>query len=433
MKGHPISLGRAWNLLDPIIARVRQVLTARDDVVAVGSLRRVLPIVDDLVLLVIADSPAAAIDAFLLGAAPPDVMARTTQGATLRVRNEIVHLHVVPRRAAGPALISSTGSSTHHRMLRERARAQGLELSGTGLSRDGSVIECPDEDAVYGALHLPFIPPEVREHGDELQAAEAGTLPQLVTATDIKGDLHVHTNWSDGRHTMTDMVGEAVRLGYEYVAITDHSQSSSIANGLDADALLEQQAEVEQVRRAFPAIRVLHGSEVDILPDGSLDFPDDILSQLDIVLASLHDPAGHSRRRLTERYLAAMRHPFVHIVTHPANRMVGSDPGYDLDFDALFREAVGTQTIMEVDGAPIHLDMDGAVARRAVEAGVMVSVDSDCHHADRLGRQMAFGVGTARRGWIEARHVLNTRPLPALIDLLGRKRGAPSHPARNRP
>jgi len=218
------------------------------------------------------------------------------------------------------------------------------------------------------------------------------------------------------------MVLTARTLGYEYVAITDHSQSTAASRVLTLDRLDRQRDDVERVRQKVPGIRVLHGIEVEILPDGSLDFPDQVLASLDVVLASLHDAAGQPPDRLLARYVAAMRHPHVHVITHPANRLVGRREGYPLDYDALFAAAVETGTAVEVDGAPAHLDLDGHLARRAVAAGVALVIDSDCHNAARLGRQMRLGVGTARRGGVEARHVLNTRPLADVLAFFADKR-----------
>ena len=206
------------------------------------------------------------------------------------------------------------------------------------------------------------------------------------------------------------------------MAITDHSQSSAIARGLDGDRLERQMDAVAAARQAHPGIAILHGSEVDILPDGSLDFPDTLLERLDVVLASLHDPAGQSGAQLTDRYVRAMENPLVQIVTHPTNRLVPHRDGYPLDEPRLFAAAVETGTILEIDGAPGHLDMDGAMARRAIAAGTEVSVDGDCHRAELLGRHMLFAVGTARRGWVEARHAVNTLPLDRLRTRLTQKR-----------
>lgn len=205
-------------------------------------------------------------------------------------------------------------------------------------------------------------------------------------------------------------------------AITDHSQSSLASRSLTAADVEKQIAEVARVRTNVPGITLLHGIEVDILPDGRLDFPDELLARLDIVLASLHDAAGQSPPRLMERYLGALRHPLVNLITHPANRLVGRREGYALDYDRLFAAAADTGTMLEIDGAPSHLDLDGALARRAAGAGALLAIDSDCHRASWLARQMAFGVATARRGAIEPKHVANTRPLADIRALIARKR-----------
>jgi DNA polymerase (family 10) len=218
----------------------------------------------------------------------------------------------------------------------------------------------------------------------------------------------MHSTWSDGRDTIAAMVSSSQQLGYEYVAITDHSQRAFASRKLSTDDVARQRDEIVELRHRMDSITILHGVEVDILKDGSLDFGDELLAGFDIVLASLHDHGGQSGGELTARYLQAIRHPLVNIITHPANRTPAASPGYDVDFDALFSAAIETGTAMEVDGAPGHLDMDGALARRAAQAGVRIVIDSDCHRADALARQMRFGVGTARRGWIEPHHVLNT-------------------------
>ena len=219
----------------------------------------------------------------------------------------------------------------------------------------------------------------------------------------------MHTTWSDGRDTLEMMVYSAKSLGYEYVAITDHSERAWSSRKLSAGDVPRQREEIEAVRRHLQGIDVLHGVEVDIMKDGSLDFPDSLLEGFDIVLASLHDHGGQSGDELTSRYLKAINHPLVNVITHPANRSPAVSDGYDVDFPRLFDAAAASGTALEIDGAPGHLDMDGSLARLAVAAGVTVTIDSDCHRAEALSRQMRFGVGTARRGWVEPRHVLNTR------------------------
>jgi DNA polymerase (family 10) len=304
------------------------------------------------------------------------------------------------------------------------AADRGCALGRDGLRVDGRLLDTPTEEALYDVLSLPCIPAEMRESGEEVDAALAGTLPVPLSLHEIRGDLHMHTDWSDGRNSIDEMVAAAEALGYEYVAITDHSVSSGIARGLDTERLERQRDAVEAARAAHPGTTVLHGAEVDILDDGSLDYPDEVLATLDVVLASLHDPGDHDGSRLTDRYVAAMRHPLVQIVTHPTNRLVPGRAGYPLDEARLFETAVETGTLLEIDGAPGHLDMDGPMARRALTAGVEVTVDGDCHRAEWLGRQMRFGVATARRGWVTANRVANTLPLAELRARLLRKRNS---------
>jgi DNA polymerase (family X) len=232
----------------------------------------------------------------------------------------------------------------------------------------------------------------------------------------------MHSVWSDGRDPIEAMVKECVALGYEYIAITDHSPHSAASRNLSLDAVRKQADEIAGLRERYPAITILHGCEVDILPDGRLDFPDSVLEALDIVLASLHEHAGHGPDQLMQRYASAMKHPLVTIITHPSNRLVPTRRGYDLDYDRLFEIAVETGTVLEIDGAPSHLDLSDTLARRAIAAGATVSIDSDCHRAEMLRRQMDLGIVTARRARVEPRHVLNTRSISTVRSTIAAKR-----------
>jgi DNA polymerase (family X) len=280
------------------------------------------------------------------------------------------------------------------------------------------------EEDIYSQAGLGWIPPELRNGTGEVEAAANGTLPSLVAREHLRGDLHMHTTYSDGRDSLVEMVQTCAELGYEYIAITDHSERAGAPKTVSPAALQRQRDEINRLRDRFPAMTILHGIEVDIMRDGRLDFSDEVLETLDIVLASLHDSAGHTPAQLTRRCLAAVAHPLVNVITHPANRLVGHSPGYDLDFEAVYAAAAANGTALEIDGAPMHLDMDGEHAREAVRAGVTVVIDSDCHRARLLDRQMHLGVGTARRGWVEARHVLNTRPLADVRAFVAAKRRA---------
>jgi DNA polymerase (family 10) len=298
----------------------------------------------------------------------------------------------------------------------------GLRWSAERLSRGNRAITVSTEEEFYTSLALPYIVPELREGGGEIEAADRGELPELVSDLHIRGDLHMHSTWSDGRDSIEAMVHACRQLGYEYIAITDHSQRAWSSRKLAVEDVPRQREEIEELRSRVTGIHVLHGIEVDILKDGSLDFEDELLAGFDVVLASLHDHGGQEGPELTDRYLKAIRHPLVNIITHPANRSPALSSGYDVDFDEMFATAAETGTAMEIDGAPGHLDLDGSLARRAATAGVTLTIDSDCHRAEALGRQMRFGVGTARRGWIEPRDVLNTRSVSAVREFIARKR-----------
>ena len=232
----------------------------------------------------------------------------------------------------------------------------------------------------------------------------------------------MHSTWSDGHDSIELMASRCRDLGYEYCAITDHSPHSAASRNLSVDDVKRQADEIAGIRERIPQVTILHGCEVDILADGRLDLPDRVLERLDFVLASLHEGGGHGPDQLLRRYAAAMRHPLVNLITHPTNRILPHRSGYDLDYERLFETARETGTILEVDGAPAHLDMDGALARRAMAAGVAIAVDSDAHRAELLERQMRLGVTTARRAWIESRHVVNTRPLAEIREIVARKR-----------
>jgi DNA polymerase (family 10) len=315
------------------------------------------------------------------------------------------------------------GSRAHVAHLAARARARGLTLTPAALlDASGQPRPTATEAELYAALELPWIPPERRHGLDEIALAERGAFPAAVTLADIQGDLHTHTMWSDGRDATETVIRSARALGYRYLAITDHSPTSKASRTLSLDGIVQQAKEIEALRPAYPELTILHGCEVDILADGSLDLPDAVMAGLDIVLASLHDAAGHGPDRLLDRYLAAMAHPLISVITHPANRMPGRGNGYALDWDRFFAAARDTGTAVEVDGAPGHLDLDGHLARRAVETGATLVVDSDGHFAERLGRQMRMGVGTAARGGVEARHVLNTRGLDQVRAFVADKR-----------
>jgi DNA polymerase (family 10) len=391
----------------------------------VGSLRRGQDMVGDIEILAPTDQPAAAIDTLLSLAASSHELHRSERRLYLLADRVQIGVRLPAPSNAGADLLYLTGSRAHFEGLQAHAAASGLILDAVGLhASDGTLTPAAEESGIYRALGLPVIPPEIRNGDGEIALAASGALPTLVSREDIRGDLHMHSIWSDGRDLIEAMVEGCRALGYEYMAITDHSPHSAAARNLTVDGVKKQADEIARLRERYPDIAILHGCEVDILPDGRLDFPDKVLEQLDIVLASLHERAGHGPDQLMQRYAAAMKHPLVTLITHPTNRIVPTRPGYDLDYDRLFEMAVASGTVVEIDGSPSHLDLDGALSRRAVAAGATVAIDSDCHRSEMLGRQMDLGIFTARRGWVQPRHVLNARSLADVRSLIAAKRAS---------
>jgi DNA polymerase (family 10) len=406
-----ISLGRAVAIADPIIAR----LTSHEAIASawpVGSLRRGDDTVGDLEIVASSDHPQGVIDELSHLPEVGRVLHRSERRLYLLFDRVQLGLRFPRLEEAGSLLWRLTGSVAHIDAIRGIAAERDIDLAAPAAT----------EEEFYARFGLPFIPAEIRGDGEEVRAAREGRLPALVARADIRGDLHMHTSWSDGRDSTDAMVQACRAQGYEYLAITDHSARSAASRTLSIDAVKRQAEEIAALRQQYPDIAILHGCEVDILPDGRLDFADRVLEQFDIVLASLHDQAGHDADALERRYIGAMKHPLVTLITHPSNRLPPHRKGYDLDYERLFGIAVETGTCLEIDGSPSHLDLEGALARRAVAAGVTVTVDSDSHRADVVGRQMDLAVMTARRGWVEARHVLNTRPLAELRALIAAKR-----------
>jgi DNA polymerase (family 10) len=417
-----LPLGRAVSAAESLLASLRSMPGIEWASVA-GSLRRGEDTVGDIEIVAAASDPAGAINDLVHRPDVTRVLHRGPRRLYLLMERTQVGIRFPEPEVAGATLLHLTGSTAHLAALQAVAAQSGHRLEPQGLvGPDDAARPAANERDIYAALGLPFIPPEIRSGADEVARAARAELPALVARTDIRGDLHMHTSWSDGRDTVEAMVMAARALGYEYVAITDHSQTSAASRNVTIDGLKRQADEIASLRERVPDLTILHGCEVDILRDGKLDFPDRTLETLDIVLASLHDGAGHSPEQLLKRYLNAMRNPLVTVITHPTNRLVPSRSGYDIDYDRLFDAAVATKTVLEIDGAPAHLDLNGELARRAIAAGAMVSIDSDCHRADFLERQMHLGLTMARRGWVEARHVLNARPLPEVTSLIARKR-----------
>ena len=412
-------LGDVLPLAERLAAHVREAPGVAAATYA-GSLRRMRETIGDLDILAAADDPEPVMRHFVEHEAIAEVLASgSTKTRALVANNLQVDLLVVPPASYGAALVYFTGSKEHNIELRHRALATGLSLNEWGLDEVETQARrsAPSEADVYGALGLPVIPPELRESRGEIAAAADGALPDLIELFDIRGEFHGHSLWSDGAASVADMVAAARDAGYAFYGITDHSGSLQVANGLSPERIRAQRAEIEQARAEFPEISVLHGSEVEILADGSLDYDDALLAELDVVVASIHSNFNQPRETMTARLIAAIRNPQVDVIGHPTGRMLGYRDGYDFDLDAVLTAAAETGTAMEINASPERLDLDDVMARRAMELGVPISINSDAHRPESYA-YMRYGVATARRAWLTAGDVLNTMTPEALTQWL---------------
>jgi len=414
------ALRAAESLIDALRAAAPGVREA----IYAGSLRRGRETIGDLDILAAADDPAAIVRAFTTLPLVAQLVSSGAEKATVYLHNGMqADLIALPPAMWGSALQHFTGGKAHNIRFREIALAQGLSFSEHGFKRtDGTMLTCATEEEVYAAVGLPWMPPEIREQSGEFEAARAGRLPRLVELSDINADLHMHSTWSDGKASIREMAEAARSRGYRYMAITDHSAFLGITNGLDAARLRQQATEIEALNAEFAAdsFRILRGIEVDITADGSLALPDEVLADLDIVVASPHVSLRQPIEQATERLLRAIRNPHVDIIGHPTGRLIGSRAGAEIDLDTIGRAAAETGTLLEVNSGPDRLDLDAPSVRRVLELGARITINSDSHHPDNLP-WIRLGVITARRGWAEAEAIANTWKLEQLLDWIGEK------------
>ncbi len=417
-----IPLAVALPVAREIIQALRDATPHALKVTAAGSLRRMKATVGDIDILASSYKPDEVIEAFIRLPQVAEISMKGPTKSTVYLHNGLqVDLRVLPPERYGSLLQYFTGSKEHNVALRGLALDMGLSLSEYGFKRGEEEILCPEEEDVYRILGLEWIPPELRENRGEIEAAREGRLPRLVELADIKGDLHVHTNWSDGASSIEEIAEAARRRGYHYLVISDHSQGLGIAKGLTPERLKEQRAVIDELNRRWTDFRILQGAEVEIRADGSLDYPDEVLASLDIVIASVHTGLRQDRERITARVINAMRNPYVDIIGHPSGRILGQREESAVDMDEVLRVARETGTILEVDGTPDRLDLDDVYIRRAVEMGVKLAIDSDAHNLYGLDA-MEFGVAMARRGWAGPKDVINTLPLEEMLRSLKRNR-----------
>jgi DNA polymerase (family 10) len=418
-KDQRIPIGEALPIFDDIIDKLEDQKGLKN-LVPAGSLRRFLETVGDIDMMGTADNATEAINAFTSLPQVKETLVSGDTKASVIVAGELqVDLRIVEHDSFGSLLQHFTGSKQHNINLRERARRQGLSLSEYGITElEAQKLEKFDtEEAFYERLGLPLIPPEIREGGDEIARAEEDNLPELVELADIKGDLHVHTEWSEGRDTIEAMALAAREFGYEYIGIADHSVGRGIANGLNAERLRQQIAKIKELNGKLDGIRVLCGIEVDIRADGTLDLPDDVLAELDIVTGAVHSGLNESQEKMTGRIIKAIENPNVDVIAHPTGRLLPGREPVNADMEAIFEAAARTGTLLEINAMPSRLDLKDIHTHRARELGVKIIINTDAHSAEHL-KFMRFGVAVARRGWCEKHDIINTWPLAEFLEYL---------------
>lgn len=415
-----LPLGIAKPLAAELAAAIAQ-LPAVTAVDVAGSIRRGKEEVADIDIIAAACRPDDVTAAFCRMPQVGSVLSQGPTMATVLLRFGCqADLRVVAPEQYVAARHHFTGSKEHNVRLRGLAKDRGLKLNEYGLFRvaegdaGGEPLPVDSEAELYRQLGMDVVPPELREDRGEVEAALAGTLPRLLELTDIRGDLHVHTDWSDGKNTILEMATRAAERGYEYIAITDHSQALAMAGGLGPEKLARQAGAIMEAQAAVgDRIRILRGIEVDILSDGRLDLPDEVLADLDVVIASVHRGFHQSEEQLTSRIVAALKHPAVDLVAHPTGRLIGHRDEYAVDLERVFEVAAETGTAMEINASPDRLDLSDINTRRATELGIRIAINTDAHDLGRL-TEMEYGVTVARRAWCEPADIINTLPLAAL-------------------
>lgn len=390
----------------------------------VGSARRMQETVGNVDLLAATDAdPRPVLDALAALPNAVEVLRRTDAHASVLLYGGMeVRLHLVPLASWGAGLVWHTGARAHVERLAARARERGWTLLERGLEDErGRRLAGDDEAALYERLGLQWVAPELREDQGEVESAAAGALPRLVDVSDLQGDLHCHTSWTDGVHSLEEMAAAAKARGYSYIAVTDHSQSLRVARGLTPERLREQRRLVDRLNQQLAPFVVLLGTEMDILRDGSLDFPDHVLAELDYVSASVHSGFRQEREVMTQRIVRAVTHPRVHVLNHPHGRIIRRREPYPVDMDSVAAAAARAGCALELNAQPDRLDLDGPAARRARATGARFTISSDAHHVRHFDL-VQFGIGSARRAWLTPGDVLNTRPLEELRALLATRR-----------
>jgi len=417
-----MTLAQAIQVADEFLRPLGQLPEVKR-ITSAGSLRRQKETVRDIDILIISSKPQKVMDAF---AALPPVKETLAQGPTkssVLTHDDIqVDCRVEEEQSFGAALLYFTGSKNFNIKLRTIAQKMGFKINEYGVfsatkggGKEGAKYLCgKTEEEIFELFGLPYIEPELREDSGEIELAREGRLPHLITLKDIKGDLHAHSSWSDGGNSIEELARAAQKLGYSYIAITDHSQSLKVAHGLSLRELKRKRAEIDAINKKLANFRVLYGTEADIDSEGKIDYKDEILKEFDVVIAAIHTGFKQSQRQLTKRLVRACENKYVHIIAHPTGRLWGSRESYPVDFEELFKVAGDTNTAMEINSFPNRLDLNDLNCRRAKESGVRLCINTDSHAAEQL-ELMKLGVSVARRGWLEKQDVINTLNLNSLL------------------
>jgi DNA polymerase (family 10) len=418
---HPI--GHVLPIAEEIIQQLRDRAPVQELSLA-GSLRRWKETVKDIDILAASKLPEKVMNVFVHLPQIKEVLMKGNTKTSIITKDGIhVDLRVVALDSFGSALAYFTGSKAHNIRLREMAVKRGLRINEYGVFeiKKGKKIGGRKEEDIYKALGLVFIPPELREDAGEIEAAANSSLPDLIELKDIKGDLHVHTDFSDGNQGIEHMAKAAKKRGYSYIAITDHSKSLGVAKGMSIETLMEQIRIIRSINEKMKGFRLLTGIEVDIKADGSMDYPDDVLKELDVVVASIHSGFRQSADRITRRLISAMKNPYVSIIAHPTGRLIGEREAYEIDIESVLKMARDTRTAIEINAYPLRLDLIDTYAKKAGEMGIALAISTDAHRDDQFGF-MKYGVGIARRAWLEKKAILNTYTSEALFRRLRQKR-----------
>ena len=424
IKRHPgrFPIGRVLPVAEGILGKLKEKAPVNKLSIA-GSLRRWKDTIKDIDVLATSKDPHKVMDVFVHLPQVKEVLMKGPTKSSLITNEGIqVDLRVVDEGSFGAALAYFTGSKEHNIRLREMAVKKGLKINEYGIFdvKTEKKLGGENEGDVYKILDMSYIPPELREDTGEIEAALEGRLPELVEMGDIKGDLHVHTKSSDGSHDIQELIDAAKARGYEYLAITDHSKGLAVARGLSIEQVLEQNKKIKALNKKLKGFKLLSGTEMDIKSDGSLDYPDEVLKQLDIVVASIHSGFRQSKEQITKRLVSAMKNPYVSIIAHPSGRLIGERDAYEIDMDEVLMTAKETGTAIEINAYPLRLDLSDIYVKKAKEMGVSLAINTDTHVIYQFDF-MAYGVGTARRGWLEKKDVLNSLRYAMLMKRLSEK------------